>query len=529
MKRRDFIGAGLAGAAFAGAGARAQAADAVVPASAPGLLRRVVASEVTSLDPQRPTGQVTAELAAELFCGLTAPDAGGRIGPGCAESWKTSADGREWSFTLRRGMAWSDGTPLDARDFVYTLQRYLAPETGAANATRLDAIVGARDVRLGKQPPTALGVSAPSPTTLVIRLERPDIELPISLATAYCVPQHVVRARGREWAKPGFIVSNGAYRLDAWAAGAKDIRLRRNARFHDAARVAIERVDWLTGYDDGTRLRLFRLGEVDVAAIEDLGSLDIARRELAAFLRSSPECALGAVGFNLERPAWQRVETRRALALAIDRATLATRVRGLGERPWEGVVPPGIPGYPAVRQPPYAAWPRAKRLETARSLRAGQPPLKVGIGFPASATGRKVYLAVAAMVRPIGIEIELQPLEGRAYTAAIQRGEFDLFSYGSFAEIPSATGFLERFESDAGTNVTRYRAADFDRVYRRALAEPTLAGRQAAYGEAEALLQRDLPLVPLWAGASNRLVSARVRGWIDHPGHAQPSQHLKFG
>ncbi|MBM4234643.1 MAG: peptide ABC transporter substrate-binding protein, partial [Gammaproteobacteria bacterium] len=125
MHRRDFLTSSLAGTLAASVGL-SPAVQAQTRASS--VLRRVVASELTSLDPQRPTGQVTAEIAAELFAGLAVTDAAGRIVPGCANSWSTSADGRTWTFKLRKGLAWSDGKPLDARDFVFTLRRYLAPE-----------------------------------------------------------------------------------------------------------------------------------------------------------------------------------------------------------------------------------------------------------------------------------------------------------------------------------------------------------------------------------------------------------------
>lgn len=496
-----------------------------------GVLRRVVSSELTSLDPQRPTGQVTAELAAELFAGLTVTDAGGLIAAGCARSWTTSSDGLTWTFKIRPGLRWSDGRALDARDFVYSLRRYLTPETGAPNATRLDSIVAAKAVRFGRSPPSALGVTAPDPLTLVVRLEHPDVELPLNLAAAYCIPEHVVKKYGREWSKPDLIVSNGPYRMESWAPGAKDVKLIRNPNFFAAASVAIERIEWLTGYDDGTRLRLFRLGEVDIASIEDTGNLSIARRELTTALRTSPECALGAIGINLSRKPLEDVRIRRALSLALDRTVLATKVRGLGEQACESVVPPGIPGYPALQLPAQARWPMAQRLEAARSLMQqarGGARVKLGIGFPTSATGRKVYLAVAAMWKPIGVDLELLPLDGRAYTAALQRGEYDLFAYGNFALVPSASVFLDRFVSDSSINVSRYRSAAYDQAFNAAERELTRAARFAAYGAAERQLLEDAAILPLWAGASSRLVATRVRGWADHPGHAHPSRYLSL-
>ncbi|MBM4210752.1 MAG: peptide ABC transporter substrate-binding protein, partial [Gammaproteobacteria bacterium] len=385
MKRRYFLTGSTSGLALAAIGTPLPLA-----AQPRGVLRRVVATEITSLDPQRPTGQVTADLAAELFCGLTTTDEAGRVVPGCASAWETSADGLIWTFRLRKRLAWSDGKALDARDFVFTLRRYLAPETGAAQATRLDAIVGARDLRFGRTLPTSLAVSAPDPQTLVIRLEHPDVELPINLALAYCIPEHGLKRYGREWAKPDLIVSNGPYRIESWAAGAKDLKLFRNTRFHEAGSVAIERVEWLTGYDDATRLRLFKLGQADVASLEDITNLDLARRELAPLLRSSQECVLGAIGINITRKPLDRPALRQAISLALDRNVLAGKVRGLGEQPWDAVLPPGIPQYPALTRAEFISQPMSQRIEKARKLvaEAGiSGRVKLGVGFPTSATG----------------------------------------------------------------------------------------------------------------------------------------------
>ena len=526
MKRRKFLIHTASGVAMA-----SLVAPGLLRAQGQSALRRIVASEITSLDPQRPTGQVTAELAAELFAGLTVTDADGRVVPGCASSWTTSVDGLTWTFRLREGLAWSDGRALDSRDFLFTLRRYLAPETGAAQATRLDSIVGARDVRFGRQTPSALGISAPDARTLVINLENPDVELPLNLVTAYCVPEHIIKAQGREWAKPDLIVTNGPYRVESWAAGAKDVKLVRNPRYFAAKDVAVERVDWLTGYDDATRLRMFRLGEVDVASIEDMGTLAAARRDLVSVLRSSPECALGAIGINVTRKPLDRPQLRQALSLAIDRDILAGKVRGLGEQAWDAVLPPGIAQYPAVVRAEFAGWPMARRLDAARNLMAQAgfaSRIKLGVGFPTSATGRKVYLAVAAMWKPIGVDLELLPLDGRAYSAALQRGDYDLFSYSSFAVVPSASNFLGRLVSDSTENVTRYRNADYDNRIRMAERQSTVEARHRGYGEAEKLLLRDVPLIPVWAGVTNRLVAKRVKGWVDHPGHAHPSRFLSL-
>ncbi len=523
MRRRSFIGAACA------AISAPQVALSASDRSA--TLRRVVASEVTTLDPQRPTGQLTTELAAELFAGLTVFAADGRIAPGIAARWDAAPGATRYTFKLRSGLRWSDGRALTASDLVFSIRRFMAPATGAQQASRLDAIHNGPAVRLGKAPLESLGVSAPNPTTVVFELQHPDIELPTMLAIAYAVPPHVVNVKGAAWSRPENLVSNGAYRLERWSPGAKTIHLRKNPLFHAAASVAIERVEWHTGYDDATRLKMFRAGEADVATIEDASSLALARRDFARELRSTPEFIAGAIGLNLRRPALGNPAVRTALALALDRRAIVERVRGLQESPSESFLPPGLPNYPERAAPAHAAWPLPQRMRRARELMAGAgfgvgKPLRLGIGFPAGATGRKVYLAVMAMWKQIGVEATLEPLEGRAYNAALQRGDFDVFSFNNFAALPSALVFFERYQSDSALNVTFYRSAEFDQLLAAGAHAVDPASRAAKLLAAERVLLRDYPAIPLFSGSSNRLVHARVVNWRDHPVHSHPSQFL---
>jgi oligopeptide transport system substrate-binding protein len=526
MQRRQFLQTGL------GALAAGPFPSALGQTAAPaGRLRRAVASEITSLDPHRPTGSLTAELGPELFSGLTRQDRQGQLMAGAATSWTQSADGLRWTFKLRPGMKWSDGRAVSAADAVFSLRRMLAPETAARESERLLALRNAREIQRARLAPDELGVAAAGADTITIELERPDVGLPWALSTAYLVPQHVIAARGREWAKPEHLVTNGPYYVEAWAPGAKVVNLRRNRYFFEAGRVTIERVDWLTGYDDATRLRLFRLGEADIASIEDSTTLAIARRELGARLRSSPESAVGWVGLNTQRKPLDEPRLRRALSLAIDRRVLVERVRGLGETPSDAALPPGLPDHPKVSLPDYAAWAMPRRIAAARQLvQSLRTPAggvrRLTIGYPASPTLRKVFLAISAMWKTIGIDTELRPLDGRAYTAALLKGEFDVFSYSTFALVPTAGVFLDRFASDSPVNVCFYRSREFDTLLQSAQRQLTTEARASEYSRAEAMLLRDLPILPLYRGASNRLVAARVRGWTDHPGHAHPSDFL---
>ncbi len=531
LPRRRFLGAALASAVIAGVPHPGRAADVAAAAAA---LRRARGGNLTSLDPHRPISAADMEIAADLFVGLTAIDARGAIVSGCAARWSVSPDGLRYEFLLRRGLRWSDGEPLTAADFVASYRRLLAPSTAALLGYRFDAIRGARAVRTGAARPESLGVSAPEPARVLVELERPDTDFPKLAAVAYVVPTHLVARLGRDWAKPPSIAVNGAWLPRSWSQNGTLGQVR-NGAFHAADDFprAPGQLEWVMGIDDATRLRLFRAGGLDVAQLTEGSQLAIARRELPAALRSVPFYGGGWVGLNTRRGVLRDPRVRRALALAVDREALVGKVRLLGERATESVVPEAVADYPRRAVPPHARWPMPRRLAAARELlrEAGidrNRPQRLTAIFSANPLTQRTFLALNAMWSPLGLPVDARGMESRAYNVALSQRDYDLMDYEPFSAVQSATSFIGRFRSDSFLNYMGYANPEVDRLIDLAERQPEPAARAARYLEVEALLLRDYPVLPLYSGVAHRLVAPRVRGWVDNPGLALPSIHLSL-
>lgn len=525
MKRRQFIGATLAGLAWQGAPVPAQSGSAMA-------LRRARAGNLTSLDPHRPLSAADMEIVADLFIGMTAVDARGAIVPGCAERWTISPDGKRYEFQLRAGLQWSDGHPLTAGDFVASYRRLMTPATAALLAYRYDALRGGRDVREGRAAPAALGVSAPDPRRVVLELVRPETDLLKLLAVAYVTPTHSIERLGRDWAKPPAMVVNGAYAPVSWAQNGALV-LARNPRCAAVPAAAPVRVEWVMGIDDATRLRLFRARELHVAQLAEGSQLALARRELGAQLHSVPFYGGGWVGLNLRRPALRDIRLRQALSMAVDRTTLVGKVRLLQELPAESIVPAAVADYPRHAQPAYGNWTMAQRLQAARELAsaagvAPSRPVKAVAIFSANPLTERMFLALAAMWAPLGLRLEARGMESRAYNVALAQGEFDMMDYGTFSAVQSAASFIGRFRTGSFLNYSGYSNAAVDAAIDLGERQLDADERARHYLEAETQLLRDVPVVPLYSGVTHRLVSPRVRGWAENPGLALPSQYLSL-
>jgi oligopeptide transport system substrate-binding protein len=194
------------------------------------VLERGNGPEPSTLDAHRCQEVACGNILRDLYEGLVVEDAQGRLRPGLAARWEESDDGRRWTFHLREGLRWSDGTPLDAPQLVASWRRAFAPATAAPFAALFDAIAGAGEVQRGEQPPAALGVTAPDAGTVVFTLTR-RAPLPALLTLPLALPVSLpgVAAHGAQHTRPGRLVGNGAYLLADWTPQAS-LRLVRNPR-----------------------------------------------------------------------------------------------------------------------------------------------------------------------------------------------------------------------------------------------------------------------------------------------------------
>src|SRR5438552_16143595 len=227
------------------------------------VLRRGNGAEVESLDPALADTSWEQWIISDMMMGLFTEDAKGNAIYGAAENAVVSSDGKIWTFTLRDSL-WSDGTPVTADDFVYAWRRTLDPKTASKYGAILYAFKNAKAVAEGTLAPSALGVRAEGPRTLILELEHPAPYLPELLAhnITYPVPRQLVEAKGTAWTQPGNYVSNGPYVL-AERVPNDHVTLTKNPRFFDAGNVHIDRVVFYPTEDASGALKRFRAGELD--------------------------------------------------------------------------------------------------------------------------------------------------------------------------------------------------------------------------------------------------------------------------
>jgi len=482
--------------------------------------------EPLTLDPHRYNLNLEEKILADLFEGLTAHDADGRIVPGAAESWSVSEDGLTWTFQLREDARWSDGVPVTADDFVFSLRRLLDPATAASLAYFLYAIDGAVSVNAGKTPLDELAVQALGPHRLEIRLAEPFPFFAERLIypTGYPVPRHVVEELGDDWVKPGNMVTNGPFVPNEWQPQGF-VRAEKNPYFRDAANVRLNAVTYYPTADRNAAYNRYRNGELDIIGDFPPGEIGWLKGEMADHIHLAPLLSIMYLVFNVTEPPFDDPRVRRALAMAIDREILTGRVLESGEVPSASFVPPMVANYSSA----VAA--RAVDQEAARRMLAEagyghDKPLRVTLRYIAGADNKKVQVAIAAMWKAVGVETALHHAELNAHFADLRQRNFQVAQAGWFGE-NNPEHYLELLMSTTGdVNYGRFANADVDALMQRAKRTAGLDERLSLLRQAEvAALDLD-PVVPLYAVTIRSLVSPRITGWRTNARNVHPARYL---
>ncbi len=488
-------------------------------------------AEPASLDPHRSEGVPARNIQRDLFEGLIAETPQGALEGGVAESWSVSDDGLEWTFRLRDEARWSNGDPVTAYDFVFSFRRAVTPATGGIVSETLLPIKNAAAILRGDAAPETLGVSAPGPRTLVVELEAPTPYFLAMLTHPSTFPVHPETVRANEhWARPGTLVSNGAYRLVEWQVNSH-ILLEKNPYYRDAANVAIERVAWLPIEDQRSELARFTAGDVHITYSVPPGRIDWLRENHGVALKVHPWFGVYYLGLNTTRPPLDDVRVRRALSMVIDRELLASEIVATGETPAFGWIPP-IGDY-VPPQPDWAAWPMEKRYAAAQALLADagfgpDNPVRVELLYNTRDRDRRVVTAVAAMWKQqLGVETRLRNEEWKVYLQTRQQlDRTQAFRSGWIGEYPDPNSFAEILHSEHGMNEFGWHNPHYDALLEQAARTRDAKARMELFVEAAREVNAGVPLIPLFRYAKARLVAPVVGGYTGNLMDHHYTRHL---
>jgi oligopeptide transport system substrate-binding protein len=214
------------------------------------------------------------------------------------------------------------------------------------------------------------------------------------------------------------------------------------------------------------------------------------------------------------------VRVRQALSMAIDREVLVAKVTRGGELPAYGFVPDGIANY-VSQKVSWAKMSQAGRGAAAIKLMtdAGygpRRPLNLRISYGTSANRKQLAVAIAAMWKKLGVNVELINTERQVDLANMRQGDFEINSREWSVDYNDAQDFLFQWQTASSRYRSRFSNPDYDRLMDEASVTSDLAKRAQLVQQAEQVLLREMPMIPLFFYVSKNLVSTRVKGWEDN-------------
>ncbi len=489
-----------------------------------------------SLDPHKTSTVYEANILRDLFLGLTTESAKSEVIPGAAESWTISDDGKVYTFKLRAGALWSDGSPVTANDFVFSWRRLVDPATAAEYAYMLAPVVNAEDITKGTKKLEELGVKALDDTTFEVTLNAatPYLLEMLTHQATYAVNEANVKAKGADFIKAGNLVSNGAYTLAEFIPNDR-VKIVKNPKFYDAANVKIDVVNYINTEDRSTAMKRIEAGELDSNDDIPTEQLTDLKAKFGDQLRLGPYLGTYYYAFKTDKAPWDNVKLRHAVSQAIDRDYLAEKVWQNTMIPAYSFVPPGIPNY-ETKPTDYSETSQIDREDAAKKalteLGYGpDKPLKMEIRFNTSENHKNTAVAIQEQLKPLGIEVTLLNTDTKTHYGHLeQKGDYDIARAAWIADYKDPANFLDLCKTGSGNNYGQYSNKEYDDK----LAEAAAAGDPAdprprieLLSQAEAIgVARDLCIVPLLYYGYHTVVSSKLKGWEDNVMDRHPTRFI---
>jgi len=502
-------------------------------------------SDITTFDPNQTTDVVSIFPINNVFEGLVTLDKNLNVEKWEAKDIKVSSDGLTYTFTLRDGLKFSDGTPVTAGDFAFSMDRTLNPCTASAVSYYLYPIKGAQDFnsetckdkKLSGSVTTLVGTSI-NPVdnkTLVITLAQPSAYFleALTYPTSYAIEKKVVMAKNdiadETWLdtlKDGATGQGGSgmFYVSSWDHST-GIKLKANPNWWgitQGKKPYLQEMDYTFFKDADTAYAAYQAGQFDYG---------VAPSGQRANAKTQPDyheygtLTYYGINMNWQRPPFNNIDARKAMCLAINRDLLNTSILKGAVQPHWNIVPKGMPGYQAGITGPDGVTATTGDPDKAKShwqaytatLSGGKVPTINYLYVSSSAAAKKLAEAIQAQwQQTLGVAVNVKGEDFSTYLHDSDTGNFDIERFGWIADYPDPQDFLTLlFASDAQYNSQKAVIPQADTLMKAADANANQTDRIKQYNQAEQLLTENVATCPLYQSLSWYQVRSKVHGYFE--------------
>ncbi len=473
-----------------------------------------IGAEPTTFDWHLASTAIETPLMMNLMEGLSEVDSNLKPKPCLAEKMAVSSDQKTYTFTLRKGVKWSDGTPLKAQDFVEGWKRLLTPATGAPYAYLLFDVTGAEDFNKKKLLDfSKVGVQARDERTFVVTLARPVAYFPYLTAfwPLFPVRKDLIERDGNQWLKPGKLVSVGPYVLESYQMQTKVV-LKANPHYWRKTGNVTEAVAMVIK-DSATAMNVFKSGGVQV--MQDFAPNDLKLARPMSEFKTFPYLKTHYLAFKTKGSVAENRELRLALAHAINRKPIPSILNGT-QKVASSFIPPKVTGHDPKLELPFDPEKAKEHLK-----KSGINPATLQLELVARNAERPQIMAQyiqSELKKNLGVEMKIQLFDHKVFRSQVQTGNFPMMLMVWAADYPDGDSFMGLFETGTGNNLTRFSHPQFDENIHKAREDWNTLKRDALYKEAQRLLQaKEAAVLPLYYEENEALVAKQVKGFKINP------------
>lgn len=492
MKSRLLLtGIALAGAlalAACSGGKAVDLGDGGTPATG-AVLSAAIAGEPDQLDPQKTTSYFSFEVLENIFDTLVAPDENLEMQPALAESWDLSDDQLTWTFHLRQGVKFQDGSPFGSEDVVYSLNRIIDEEL--ANAWRLSAVEK---------------IEAPDDSTVVITVAQPTPNLLSSLGgfKGMAIVQKKNVESGDITTKP---VGTGPFSLASYTPG-DTIKLVANPDYWGGA-PKIGGVTYSFLSEGNTAIAALKSGEIQWTDSIPTQQLEQLQKDDGLKVGVEPSTDYWYLALNEKHKPYDDVRVRQAIAYAIDRDAIA-QVTSYGTAEVNELAIPKQSAWYTEFDGYQTDQAKAKQLLAEAGVGKLKLDMLASSDYPETVTAAQV---IADNLKPLGIEVSIRQPDFATWLDEQNKGDFDMLMMAWLGNIDPDDFYYAQHHTDGASNAQGYSNPKVDKLLDAGRVETDTEKRKQIYAEAATIIAEDASYIYLYNPSVIQAWSPSVSGY----------------
>jgi peptide/nickel transport system substrate-binding protein len=462
------------------------------------------AGEVTNLDPHKVPAFTSARVFELVYSYLMRLDENLAVQPELAESMPTtSADGKQVTIKLRKGVKFHNGDPLTSADVKYTLDRIINPATAAVARSFFGDVAT---------------VTAPDDSTVVLDLKAPNAALIAYLAhpNTGIVSKKIGEANA-DLAKKETAIGSGPFKLAEWVPD-NFMRLEANRDYYVSGQPYLDGVRINVVPDETGLAAALRTKAADMAIVVNAQVARTLRGESSVTLSAKPSLSYNLLFVNTARKPFDNLKVRQAMAYAIDRKAIIDAV-AFGEGEIAGPVAPALTNY-ALPTSQYPLYTRdvAKAKQLLQEANVGPISFTMLTQTTEPAYAKAIAELVQAQLAEIGVQMKIETLEFTQWVARWLKADFDM-APGLNGGGPDPDFYLFRYFTDDGNLnfVTSYKNPTSSDALKAARATTDVAKRKELYTTAQRELVNGVPFIWLYVGRDYMATLPTTKGFTHLP------------